>query len=194
MQILIADLRDILRNGLRAIFTEDERVTHVYEATTYESIKTYLSSKPIDLVIIHHSMVPDMKELPRGRFVLLVSELDLELFQQAYQYGARGFLLENAPAELLRTTLGLAPGAFLIEPKIAVSILALFSGDLRFAVKEELLTSREREIVELLREGVERQAIAQKLHISEATLKTHIKNITRKRMERPSLYASRAHS
>ncbi len=43
------------------------------------------------------------------------------------------------------------------------------------------LSPREREIMSLLREGIDRRTIAQQLHISETTLKTHIKNISRKR-------------
>ncbi|GHO60143.1 response regulator transcription factor [Ktedonobacter robiniae] len=187
MHILIAEPRDILRTGLRTIFAEDERISQIYEAATQETLKACLSSKPINLIIINTSMMSNIKDLPRGKFVLLAPEVDIELFLKAYKHGARGFLSENAPAELLRATLGLAEGSFLIEPKMTVPILDLFSGDLRFAVKEELLTPREREIVSLLREGTDRRTIAQDLHISEATLKTHIKNITRKRTESTSL-------
>ncbi|GHO82451.1 response regulator transcription factor [Dictyobacter formicarum] len=56
-----------------------------------------------------------------------------------------------------------------------------FSGDQHFVIKEELLTPREKEVVSLLRKGINRHTIAKHLSISEATLKTHIKNIMRKR-------------
>jgi DNA-binding NarL/FixJ family response regulator len=64
---------------------------------------------------------------------------------------------------------------------MTTQIIEHMSTDPRFTVKEELLTPREKEIIRLLRDGIGRSVIAKQLHISEATLKTHIKNITRKR-------------
>jgi DNA-binding NarL/FixJ family response regulator len=181
LNLLIAESRDILRTGLRTIFIADERVEHVYEATTSEDLQTHLRTGSSDLIIANQSLVTDITALPPGRFVILASEFDMMTFQAAYKHGAKGYLLENSSVELLRTILYLADGAFLIEPAITAQVIDNLSYDSRFLIKEELLTPREKEIIGLLREGVDRRTIARQLHISEATLKTHIKNIAKKR-------------
>ncbi len=98
----------------------------------------------------------------------------------ACKHGAKGYLLETSQAELIRVILGMPPGSFLIEPALTVNIVEYLTSDMRLMIKEELLTPREKEIVGLLREEIQRSTIAEQLNISGATLKTHIKNIFRK--------------
>ncbi len=181
LNILIAEPRDIPRTGLRMIFVADERVANIYEAASKEELYSHLHTSSIDLVIANQLLITDITTLPRGRFVLLTRELDVKVFQTACKHQARGYLLESAPADLLRATLYLTEGACLLEPTWTVQIIEYLQGDARFLIREELLTPREREIIRLLREGIDRRTIAKRLNISEATLKTHIKNISRKR-------------
>jgi DNA-binding NarL/FixJ family response regulator len=181
LNLLIAEPCDLPRTGLCTIFQNDERVEHVYEAATKEDLQTCLRTSSFDLVIANPSLMTDLTMLPRGRFVIVAEAFDKMAFKMAYTCGAKGYLLYTTPAEILRTTLDLAEGGFLVEPILSVEIVKDLSSQSRFAIKEELLTRREREIVRLLREGVDRHTIAQQLYISEATLKTHIKNIMRKR-------------
>lgn len=181
LSILIAEPRDILRKGLRAMLHTDENAVNIYEAITLAEMQSYLETNMIDMIVINQSLINNSVSLPRGRFVILASKLDMSLFCTARELGARGYLLENTSAELLRTTLFLKEGAFLIEPTLATEIIDNLTRNARYPVQEELLTPREREIVELLRQGINRSAIAEQLCISMATLKTHIKNISRKR-------------
>lgn len=181
--ILIAEARDILRTGLHTIFASDRRVAQIYEAKTREEVRQHMGAHLFDLLIINQMLVEDIALLPPGKFVIITSELDIALFQEAYEHKARGYLLENASVDLFRAALSCEEGAFLIEPVLATQILEYVSSDTRFAVSSDLLTPREREIVDLLQEGINRHTIAQRLCISEATLKTHIKNITRKRKD-----------
>ena len=183
LNVLIAEPHDILRMGLRVIFAEDERVAHIYEAATSQNLQTYVQNRSVDLLIVNQSLVTDITSLPRGRFVIIAEEIDMSMFQIAYKHGARGYLLANTPADLLLATLRLTDEAFLIGPTIAAQVIEYFSSDSRLLVREELLTPREKEVVALLREGVDRPTIARLLSISEATLKTHIKNIMKKREE-----------
>jgi len=180
LKILIAEPYDILRTGLKSIFSDDARTEHIYEALTKEDLYKCLQSNSLDLIVINQSLITNFNILPRGHFVVIADSLDLNIFQLAYKHGAKGYILENSPAELLLATLSLKEGAFLIEPTISSQIIDGFSGNLKFAIKEELLTPREREIVNLLRDGCNRRSIAKQLSISEATLKTHIKNIAKK--------------
>jgi len=181
LDLLIAEPHDILRMGLRTIFIADDRVENVYEAKNKEELQRYLHAGSIDLILVNQSLVTDITTLPRGRFVILAAEFDMLAFKMAYKHGASGYLLENTSAKLLHTVLYQNEGAFLIEPTIAIHVIEYLSCDSRFTVRDELLTRREKEIIDLLRGGIDRRTIARQLHISEATLKTHIKNITRKR-------------
>jgi|SRR5579883_1954310 len=180
MNVLIAEPCELLRMGIKSIFAEDKRVSNVYEAVTITDMKAQIQIHSPELIVMNQSLVTTTKDLPRGNFVVLASTLHMEILKAAYKNGARGYLSENAAAELLRAMLNVSEGSFLIEPTMAPRIMANLSGNIHLSIQDELLTPREREIVELLREGVERATIAKKLHIADTTLKTHISNIMRK--------------
>jgi len=179
-EVLIAEPSDILRAGLRAVLTGDKCVVRLHEAATKEELYTQLRSKSLDMVVVNQSLLTDISILPRGRFVILTAALDRDFFQRAYRHGARGYLLESTSAELLRTALCLKEEGLLIDPALTASILDYFSSGLRFSIQDHLLSPKEREVMGLLREGMDRKRIAQTLHISETTLKTHIKHIRNK--------------
>lgn len=185
LKILIAEPRDILRAGIHTILAADGRAEVIYEASNTEELKEHISSNTLDLAIVNQILVSDITLLPTGRFVLFVSEFDITTFLMAYKHRAKGYLLETSQAELFRNILSLPPGAFLIEPTLTMSIIEYLTSDSRLMIDDKLLTPREREIVGFLREGVDRPTIAQNLNISGATLKTHIKNIFRKRIDIP---------
>lgn len=182
LSVLIAEPGDILRTGLHTIFATDKRVASLYEASNPEELQKHLRSSVLDLIIVNQVLASDITILPPHRFVLLTSEFNISTFLMAYKHGAQGYLLENSQMELFHTILGLPKGTFLIEPALTANIVAYLTHDIRLLIKEELLTPREKEIVGLLREGIDRHTIAEQLSISNATLKTHIKNIFRKRV------------
>jgi DNA-binding NarL/FixJ family response regulator len=179
-EVLIAEPSEILRAGLQAVLIGDKDVIQLHEAATNEELSTQLCSKSFDMVVVNQSLITDISMLPRGRFVILTAVLDRAVFQRARKHGARGYLLESISADLLRIALCLKEECFLIDPAIAASILESFSPGLPFPIQDHLLSPREKEIVGLLRGGMDRKRIAQTLYISETTLKTHIKNIKRK--------------
>src|SRR5450631_613861 len=181
LSVLSAEPCDILRTGLHTILATDERVATLVEVSNAEELQKHLRCCSIDLVIVNQMLVSDISTLPASRFVLLTSEFNITTFLMACKHGAKGYLLETSQAELIRVILGMPPGSFLIEPALTVNIVGYLTSDMRLMIKEELLTPREKEIVGLLREGIERSTIAEQLNISGATLKTHIKNIFRKR-------------
>jgi DNA-binding NarL/FixJ family response regulator len=179
--VLIAESREILRAGLRAIFANDPFVSSIYEATTGEELKKRLVSCLPDLVVVHQSLVTDIMQLPRGRFVILATEPDKNMLLAACAYGARGYFLENASAELLRMSLWLTDKMFLLDPILTPWLLDCISGDILPSASSEILTTREQEIFNLvLTGGLSNRAISEKLCISEATVKTHLAHIFRK--------------
>lgn len=179
--ILIAESCELLRIGLRTIFAEDQRVSNIHEATTSMGLEMQLRTHGIDLVVVNQSLITDITLLPMGNFVILASRLDMAFLKAAYKHKGRGYLSENVSAELLRTVLDPDERAFLIEPSLTHEVMDSLFGDGFSTLDEEVLTPREKEIIALLREGLDRPTIARTLSIAETTLKTHIKNITRKR-------------
>src|SRR5260370_6904833 len=100
--VLIAESREILRAGLRAIFTNDPFVSSIYEAATSEELKKRLVSCLPDLVVVHQSLVTDIMQLPRGRFFFLATEPHKNMFLPPCASAPRGYFLENPSAQLLR--------------------------------------------------------------------------------------------
>jgi DNA-binding NarL/FixJ family response regulator len=179
--ILIAESCELLRIGLRTIFAEDQRVSNIHEATTNKGMEFYLRSHGVDLVVVNQSLITDVLHLPVGNFVILTSKLDMSILKAAYQHKGRGYLSEQVSAELLRTVLDRHENAFLIEPSLTPWVMDVLFGNAFTIINQDLLTPREREIITLIRNGLDRPTIAKTLCIAETTLKTHIKNIARKR-------------
>ena len=179
--ILIAETCELLRIGLRTIFTGDQRVSNIHEALTSKGLEQQLQGHQVDLVVVNQSLITNITLLPMGNFVILTSKLDMTMLKAAYKHKGRGYLSENVSAELLRTVLDRNENAFLLEPSFTPRAMECLFGNAFSILNEELLTPREREIIALLREGLDRPTIARNLCIAETTLKTHIKNIARKR-------------
>ncbi len=189
LNILIAEPSEILRWGLRALFTTHPLVDHIYEAVTREDLQRHLKFTPLHLVLAHQSLAADIKILPRDRFVLLATELDMKKLLVAHERGACGYILENTllkdgSEELLRFLLRMAEKegekVFFLDPIVTPYILdCLGDNDLQ-PVDLELLTPREREICYLLHDGYKDIEIAEQFCISYATVRTHIAHILRK--------------
>jgi DNA-binding NarL/FixJ family response regulator len=179
-KVLVAESREVIRTGLCTVFRKDTSVSEVSEVTTHEELRKHLSRLDVDLVVVTQALITDMKVLPQGRFVLLIDEPDLDVLMYAYEHQARGYFSFNVAADLLRATLTSNKETFLIDPILFPWMLDLISEIRKRSDELQLLSPREREVASLLTEGVDRRTIARQLHISETTLKTHIKNIARK--------------
>ncbi|HEY1349900.1 MAG TPA: LuxR C-terminal-related transcriptional regulator [Ktedonobacteraceae bacterium] len=175
--LLLAEPCEILRVGLKTAFLGDSRVTQVYEAATSTSLKAQLHLRTLDLVIANQQLVPDITILPKKGCVLLASEPDLDIIKAAYQHGICGYLSERVSVNLLKIILEIPEGSFFLEPSLVPQVMECLAGGVFSAIKEERLTPREKEIIGLLKEGVDRRTIARRLCITDATLKTHIKNM-----------------
>jgi DNA-binding NarL/FixJ family response regulator len=179
-KILIAEPREVIRTGLCTVFQKDTSVSEVKDISTGEELKKHLSSLDFDLAVVSQALITDMKLLPRGRFILLTDEPDLSILMCAYEHQALGYLSVNVTTDLLRAILNSNRDGFLIDPTLLPWMMELISENRKRTDVLQLLSPREREVATLLDEGLDRRTIAMQLHISEATLKTHIKNIARK--------------
>lgn len=182
LKILIAESQEVLRTGLRFILTSDIRVSEVHEAINERDMQQYLAQYKPDLIVVNQDLLADLSILQTNNFVVLANEPKMANLKTAYEYGACGYLSVNVSAELLCTMLNSTKNAFLIEPTLVPMVME-YAFDRRISpvLNEIVLTPREREIACLIREGCNQSHIAEQLCIAETTLKTHIKNITKKR-------------
>ena len=112
--------------------------------------------------------------------ILVITMFDDDSVFDAMQAGARGYLLKGAdPEETLRAIQSVANGAAIFSPKVAKRLITYFGKHQGAAETETFpeLTEREREILELIAQGLTNPAIAEKLVLSPKTIRNHVSNI-----------------
>lgn len=179
-KILIAEPRKVIRLGFRTMLEQDGHIKSISEASTIEQIREQLHNTSFNLIIIHQSLVREFKLLPMDKFILLVDEPDISIFMEAYAQKVRAYISTHISSELLLAAIHIEKGTCFLDP-----IFVPWLMDTIFKYMQDLhelnnLSCREREIVHLIKSGLDRKMVAQQLHITGATLKTHIKNIARK--------------
>jgi DNA-binding NarL/FixJ family response regulator len=194
INILIVDDHVLFREGLSSLFRSQPDFNVLGEAgSVREAIALALHLRP-DVILMDFSM-PDgtgldatreiLVEHPKAKIVFLTMHEDDERLFAAIRAGAKGFLVKNIPVmQLLESLRGLQVGEAPISRTMTARILEAFSqtdsqkADDASAL--ELLTDREREVlIELGRGGTNRE-IANRLFISDNTVKNHIHNILEK--------------
>jgi len=187
MRILIADDHALFRDSLKSLL-EARSHTVVAEAKNgREAIEMTRRFKP-DLVLMDLSM-PDVDgltatkllcaELPEVKIVVLTaSDDDANLFE-AVKSGAQGYLLKNLEAKEFFTLLeGVKRGEPALTPVLARKLMTEFARPKAKAEDPDALTEREREVLELLVQGItSNRKLAKQLGVSENTVKFHVRNI-----------------
>jgi DNA-binding NarL/FixJ family response regulator len=185
LRILLADDHPLVRRGLRAVLAGAADIEVVGEAATgREAIE--LAAELTPDVILMDLQMPDLSGIEATR-AILASQPDarilvVTLFQDddsvflALRAGARGYVLKDADEEdLLSALRAVAGGAAIFSPSIANRLLTLFSSP-RPSAPESFpeLTEREREVLELIAQGLPNPRIAQLLSISVKTVGNHV--------------------
>lgn len=189
MRVLIADDHGLFRDGLRSLL-EARGIEVVGEARNgREAVELARLHRP-DIVLMDLSM-PELNglgatrlitaELPQVAVVVLTaSEEDADLFE-AVKSGAQGFLPKDIEARRLFELLdGVARGEPALTPLLARKVLSAFANPEPAPQTRapDTLTEREREVLELLVRGVtSNRDLAERLFVSENTIKYHLRNI-----------------
>jgi DNA-binding NarL/FixJ family response regulator len=194
IRVLIADDQDIVRTGLTMLLNAQPDIQVVGEATDgHQAVSLARQLRPdVCLFDIRMPLMdgieatrqlagPDVKD-PLPIVVITTFDLD-EYVHGALKAGARGFLLKDAgPALLTQAIHAAADGDALIAPSVTVRLLAAFA-DTRTgppAQPIEPLTAREEEVLIPVARGRTNSEIADQLHISPSTVKTHLASLMRK--------------
>jgi DNA-binding NarL/FixJ family response regulator len=193
LRILVADDHDIVRRGLKDLLSTHPGWTIVGEAKTGREAVTLTEQLQPGIVVMDISM-PELngleachrihKAFPKIGILILTGHFSEQLFTDIMEAGARGYIMKSdADRELLSAVEALEAKRTFFTAVAADSLLHGFSKYPSVPEPESVrnrLTSREREIVQLLAEGKTSKEVAVALGISVKTAETHRSNIMRK--------------
>jgi DNA-binding NarL/FixJ family response regulator len=188
-RVLLADDHPMFRAGLRALLTSTPDMDVVGEASTGAEAITQARTLDPDIIVMDLHM-PDLNGVEATRQILAIAPgtavLVLSMFDDddsvfaAMRAGARGYLLKDADApEVLRAIAAAGNGEAIFGPTIAARVLAYLTRPLS-AYDQQLfpeLTTREREILDLMAAGKPNGDIARQLFISPKTVRNNISSI-----------------
>lgn len=193
--VILADDHDILRDGLRALLEMADDIAVVGEARTGTEAVAEVERLRPQIVLMDISM-PELdgveacrrirQRTPETRVLFLTMHEADEYFFRALRAGASGYVIKRtAASDLLAAVRAVARGESFLSPSVAHALVEDFSGraaraDTATASRAEeerdlyeTLTSREREVLQLVAEGYTNQEIARLLRVSIKTVQTH---------------------
>jgi len=190
MRVLIADDHALFRDGLRSLL-EARGIDVVGEAPNGR-VAVELAEQELPDVVLMDLAMPDLSGLDATRLltarcptvkvvVLTASEDDTALFE-SIKSGAQGYLLKNLESDqFFRLLEGVARGEPALTPALARTLLATLAHPQIEPPTDHslnLLTDREQEVLQLLIQGItSNRELAERLTVSENTVKFHLRNI-----------------
>lgn len=190
LRVLIVDDHPMYRDGLRAALEDETGLVVVADAADgAHAIELALELQP-DVVVMDLKM-PGISGVETTRAITSTSPsvavVVLTMFDEddsvftAIRAGARGYVLKGAgPAEIIRAIHAVAGGEAIFGPAVAQRVLDLFSGRAAPVGPFPELTTREREVLDLVAAAANNRDIARHLHLSDKTVRNHISNILTK--------------
>jgi len=204
IQVLIVEDHPIVAEGLVSLLADYDDLTVLATALSVADVTDSAGSRCPDVAVVDFHL-PDgtgadaadriRANCPGAAIVFLTADDSDERLLEAIEAGASGYLLKSACSgdEIVESIRAVAAGDTLIPAgKIAIAL-----ADRRKAASERVrqaellasLTAREKEILSLMIDGVENRAVAERLHISYSTVRTHVRSILAKLGARSQLDA-----
>ncbi|AGJ56522.1 DNA-binding response regulator [Streptomyces sp. FT05W] len=196
IRVLVTDDEPLIRAGIRMILSSADDMEVVAEAANGREAVDIARSQRVDVALLDIQMpvmdgLTALAELrrsaPEVRVLILTTFGERQNVLRALGAGSAGFLLkDSAPAELMRAVRAAAAGEAYLSPGATRHVVdSLASGGTadraeRARRRLEKLTVRERDVLTLLGEGLSNADAGQRIHMSEATVKTYVSRILAK--------------
>jgi DNA-binding NarL/FixJ family response regulator len=195
IRVLLADDHPIVRDGLRKLLQLEEDIQVVGEASDgREVLKLVVDTQPdvliLDLRMPHMDGLAALRALqtlePRPKIIVLTASEDKNEFVQAMKLGCSGIVLkQTAPELIVRSIRKVIGGEIWLDSHTTAAVMRQFASptDVIGAPmtgrgrERSPLSQREREIVGLVAQGYKNREMAEKMFISEQTVKNHLHNI-----------------
>ena len=193
IRILLADDHVVMRRGIRALLERRPDFQVVAEAGDgREAVELTETHSPH--VVVADIAMPNLNGIeaarqiaqksPQTAIVILSMHSDESYVLRALKAGARGYLLKDSPeSDLINAILAVHEGKAFFSPAISKMLVEDYMRQLQQRGAEdsyELLTTREREVLQLLAEGKSNKDVAAMLNLSLHTVETHRSNILQK--------------
>lgn len=194
IRVLIVDDQEMVRAGFRLIFGATDGLEVVGEAANGAAAVAAIATTQPDVVLMDIRM-PEMDGIEAtrqitagegGPKVVILTTFDLdEYVYDALRAGASGFMLKDSPpADVVRAIEVVAEGESLLAPSITRRLIGEFTSRSAAAERPPVaidgLSERELEVLTHIARGLTNGELAETLFISEATVKTHVRNLLMK--------------
>lgn len=190
MRVVLIDDHDLLRRGIKTMLEREGNIEVVGEGADGSKALSLVEGTLPDVVLIDVIM-PNVDgieatkaikdEFPNTGVLVLSGHDEQQFVFDAIKAGASGYLLKTAELdEVIDAVRAVAGGSGRMDASIADKVLSEFQGYQQSEIAEgvfQSLTPREREILQLMADGLPNKTIASRLSISERTVTTHIANI-----------------
>jgi DNA-binding NarL/FixJ family response regulator len=193
IRILLADDHKLMRSGLRVLLEQQTDLIVVEEASDGREAVALASSLKPDVLVMDIGM-PNLNGIeaaaqitqsrPEIAIVILSMHSDESYVLRSLRAGAKGYLLkDSAESDLLRAVHAVAEGKSFFSPAVSKVLLDDYVRKLKRSGTDDpydLLTPRERQVLQLVAEGKSNKEVAQLLNLSVYTVETHRSNIMEK--------------
>ncbi len=189
IRLMLADDHKMLREGLRRSMTE-RGFDVVGEARNgAEAVELAAALRP-DVLLMDVTM-PELDgveaarqikaRLPELRIVMLTMHADQDVLAEAIRAGANGYLVKDCSTDEIAEAIEcVADGETALSPRLAASMLAEVRKGSGSHEQERVITKREEEVLQLIADGCSTPEVAERLFISQKTVKNHLASIYQK--------------
>ena len=178
---LIVDDHPVVRAGVRAVLEQAFDDVEIADADSIEQVGEVAKEGKPDVVIIDPwragvdvgEIVGQLQSQVKAPIVIFTSDGGARLLSEALKAGVKGYVRKDSPsADLVRAIEAARSGDFYVDPGLS-STIVLDEGD-------RTLSARQREILQMLADGMQTDAVAGQLGLSTETVRTHTKRILAK--------------
>jgi two-component system, NarL family, response regulator DevR len=190
IRVFLLDDHEIVRRGLRELLESEDGIEVVGEAGTVEDAVTRVPATRPDVAVLDVRL-PDGNGVeacrdirsahPEVRCLMLTSFADDEALFDSIMAGASGYLLKQVRgADLVDSVRRVAAGQSLLDPSVTAKVLERLRNPPEEDEQLTGLTERERDILDLLAQGLTNRQIGEQLYLAEKTVKNYVSNLLAK--------------